>query len=90
MQLKTLALALLPALALADTTSTVTSTTTLTQTITLQRVVATAYATSNSTTVPTGAIPSTTGGPLKGAAGTLNAAQYALAGVAGMVVVALM
>lgn len=94
MQFKTLILAILPALALANETTTCTSTTTMTKTVTLQRVVATAFGNS---TAPLPTAATTTGGSRTGAATvptaagmSLDAAQYALAGVAGMVVAALM
>jgi hypothetical protein len=100
MQLKALfAAALLPALALANNTTTCTSTTTLTKTVTLERIVATETALhSNSTLyIPTGAGNPTatrTTGPSTvaslSAGMSLEAAQYAFVGVAGMVVAALM
>jgi hypothetical protein len=93
MQLKTLILAILPALALANDTTTCTSTTTMTKTVTLQRVVATAYGNGTAIT-PTGAAGATKT-PISTvkslAAGlSLDNTHYALAGVAGMVVAALM
>jgi hypothetical protein len=110
------ALTLLPALALAETsdagatahgttscTTTLTSTATLTKTITLSRVTVTSTWGTNSTSyMPTGAttsfiptsatptvVPATTSGLLN-AAGALDATRVAFAGVAGMLVVALM
>jgi len=91
MQLKTFVALLLPAMVVAESTTTCTSTITRTATVFLQRV-ATEYATLNTTTpLATGAqTPAPTPSKPIGAAGSLDARQYALAGVVGMVVVALM
>ena len=85
---------LMPLLAVAqDTTedsTTTTSTTTMTRTITLQRVVATDYA--NGAANPTGSSSDAeiTGVSEVGSSAASGLAPMALAGVAGMVVVALM
>ncbi|OAQ67265.1 hypothetical protein VFPPC_14459 [Pochonia chlamydosporia 170] len=113
MHLTKLVFAVLPALALADTsavtsaaptsTTTCTSTTTLVKTITLSRAhtVTSTWGHNSTTYMPTGGMTSftpppattapapTTKGP-QNAAGALDATKIAFAGVAGMLVVALM
>lgn len=94
MRLTTFATALLLPFALAQdstTTTTITSYTTLTKTITLTPSSSMGY-NATATFMPTGSI--TTSKPIatQGVSGgqSLQAAQYALAGIAGMLVVALM
>lgn len=110
MQLTKILFAVLPALALADTsaepktTTTCTNTKTLVKTITLshaKHTVTSTWGTNSTTYMPTGGMTSftpppattapapTTKGP-DNAAGALDATKIAFAGVAGMLVVALM
>jgi len=94
MRLITLVAALLPLAFAQDTTTTttITSYTTLTKTITLTPSTTPGGYNATSSYMPTGGMTTTKPIATQGVSGgeSLHAAQYALAGVAGMIVVALL